>query len=85
MLVLFSKTRFAGAAHMGAPRQFRQSGQILQATARSTCESESVALADGVTDALWIRNLLMDLLQPIQTLTRIYCDNKSTIDIEETN
>ena len=52
-----------------------------KATARSTCESESVALAHGVTDVLWIRNLLSDLLGILPAKTPVYCDNQSTIDI----
>ena len=52
-----------------------------KSTARSTCESESIALAHGVTDVLWVRNLLSDLLGILPEKTPVYCDNQSTIDI----
>ena len=54
-----------------------------KATAQSTCESESMALARGVTDVIWVRNLLRDLLGILPAKTPVYCDNQSTIDISK--
>ena len=41
----------------------------------SACESELVALSAAACDAIWLRNLLVEIGKPMDNPTRIYCDN----------
>ena len=49
--------------------------------ARSSTEVEYRALADTISEFLWLRWLLKDLDVPISSTTPLYCDNQSAIHI----
>jgi hypothetical protein len=49
---------------------------------RSSAETEyraPRAVADGVAEASWMRQLLHELYNPLQRATLVYCDNVSTV------
>jgi hypothetical protein len=46
---------------------------------RSSAEVEYRAVANGVTEACWLRQLLQELHAPLTKSTLIYCDNVSAI------
>jgi hypothetical protein len=48
---------------------------------RSTAEAEYRAMAQGLCEILWIRNLLSELKVMRKGPSRLYCDNKSAINI----
>src|SRR4051812_30649556 len=49
--------------------------------ARSSAEAEYRALALGVCEALWIKQLLSELHLLPNSPVMVYCDNKAAIDI----
>ena len=51
-----------------------------QATvSRSSAEAEYRAVANGVAEACWLRQLLHELHCPLRRATIVYCDNVSAI------
>jgi hypothetical protein len=46
---------------------------------RSSVEAEYRAIANGVAEASWLRQLLQELGQPLQQATLVYCDNVSAV------
>jgi hypothetical protein len=46
---------------------------------RSSAEAEYRAVANGITEASWLRQLLQELHQPLQRATLVYCDNVSAV------
>nr|GEU28984.1 retrotransposon protein, putative, unclassified [Tanacetum cinerariifolium] len=46
---------------------------------RSSVEEEYRGVANVVTEAAWIRNLLLELHAPLTTATLVYCDNVSAV------
>jgi hypothetical protein len=46
---------------------------------RSTGEAEYHAVANGVAEASWLRQLLHELHSPLQRATLVYCDNVSAV------
>jgi hypothetical protein len=46
---------------------------------RSSAEAEYRAVANGVTEASWLRQLLADLHTPLSRSTLVYCDNVSAV------
>jgi hypothetical protein len=46
---------------------------------RSSAEAEYRAMANGVEEASWLRQLLHELHSPFQRATLIYCDNVSVV------
>ena len=46
---------------------------------RSSAEDEYRAVANGVAEASWLRQLLLELHQPLRRSTLVYCDNVSTV------
>ncbi|WVZ58080.1 LOW QUALITY PROTEIN: hypothetical protein U9M48_008389 [Paspalum notatum var. saurae] len=46
---------------------------------RSGAEAEYRAVANGVAEATWLRRLLLELHQPLQRATVVYCDNVSAV------
>ena len=46
---------------------------------RSSAEAEYWAVANGVAEASWLRQLLAELHSPLAKSTLIYCDNVSTV------
>jgi hypothetical protein len=46
---------------------------------RSSAEAEYRAVANGVAEASWLRQLLADLHTPSSRSTLIYCDNVSAV------
>jgi hypothetical protein len=48
---------------------------------RSTAEAEYKAMAQGLCEILWVRNLLSELKVTRKCPSRLYCDNKSAINI----
>jgi len=46
---------------------------------RSSAEAEYRAVANGVAEASWLRQLLQELHQPLQSACLIYCDNVSAV------
>ncbi|RVW27180.1 Retrovirus-related Pol polyprotein from transposon RE1 [Vitis vinifera] len=49
--------------------------------ARSSVESEFRAIAQGLCELLWLKIILDDLRIKWDGLMKLYCDNKSTINI----
>ncbi|KAH9763107.1 protein kinase domain-containing protein [Citrus sinensis] len=49
--------------------------------ARSTAEAEFRAMAHGLCEVLWLKQVLEDLRRPIVLPIRLYCDNKAAISI----
>jgi hypothetical protein len=46
---------------------------------RSSIEAEYRAIANGVTEATWLRQLLHELQTPLSRCTIVYCDNISAV------
>ncbi|GAA0140125.1 transmembrane signal receptor [Lithospermum erythrorhizon] len=46
---------------------------------RSSAEAEYRGVANVVSEACWLRNLLLELHHPLLTATIVYCDNVSAI------
>ena len=46
---------------------------------RSSAEAEYRAVANGVAEASWLRQLLLELHQPLHRSTLVYYDNVSTV------
>jgi hypothetical protein len=46
---------------------------------RSSAEAEYRVVANGVTEASWMRQLLHELHNPLQCATLVYCHNVSTV------
>ena len=46
---------------------------------RSSAEAEYRAVAHGVAEAVWLRQLLVELHRPIERATIVYCDNISAV------
>jgi len=46
---------------------------------RSSAEAEYRAVANGVEEATWLRQLLSELHAPLQRATLVYCDNISAV------
>jgi hypothetical protein len=46
---------------------------------RSSAEAEYRAVANGVAEACWLRQLLVELYNPLSRATLVYCDNISTV------
>jgi hypothetical protein len=46
---------------------------------RSSAEAEYRVVANGVTEACWLRRLLQELHTPLQRATVVYCDNVSAV------
>jgi hypothetical protein len=46
---------------------------------RSSAEAEYRAIANGVAEASWLRQLLAELHSPIARSTLVYCDNVSVV------
>lgn len=49
--------------------------------ARSSAESEFKAIAQGLCELLWLKIILDDLRVKWEGTMKLYCDNKSTINI----
>jgi hypothetical protein len=46
---------------------------------RSSAEAEYRAVANGVAEATWLRQLLLELHTPLRRATLLYCDNISVV------
>jgi glucan phosphorylase len=46
---------------------------------RSSAEAEYRVVANGVTKATWLRQLLLELHQPLQRAMDVYCNNMSVV------
>jgi hypothetical protein len=46
---------------------------------RSSAEAEYRAVANGVAEACWLRQLLVELHNPLSRATLVYCDNVSAV------
>jgi hypothetical protein len=46
---------------------------------RSSAEAEYRAMANSVAKACWLRQLLVELHNPLSQATLVYCDNVSTV------
>jgi hypothetical protein len=46
---------------------------------RSNAEAEYGAMANGVAEATWLRQLLLELHTPLRRATLVYCDNISAV------
>ena len=46
---------------------------------RSSVEAEYRAVANGVAEATWLRQLLIELQHPHRRATLVYCDNVSAV------
>ena len=52
-----------------------------QVVSRSSVEAEYRGMTLGICELLWLRNLLNDLGVKPKATMKLYCDNKSAIDI----
>ena len=52
-----------------------------QVVSRSSAEAENRGMALGICELLWLRNLLNDIGVKPKAAMKLYCDNKSAIDI----
>jgi hypothetical protein len=50
-----------------------------QVASRSSAEAEYRAVANGVAEASWLRQLLAELHSPLRRATLVYCDNVSAV------
>ena len=50
-----------------------------QTVSRSSAEAEYRAVANGVAEASWLRQLLLELHSPLTRATVVYCDNISAV------
>ncbi|GAA0177838.1 hypothetical protein LIER_42155 [Lithospermum erythrorhizon] len=50
---------------------------------RSSAEAKYRGVAIVVSEACWLRNLLLELHHPLKTATIVYCDNVSVIYLSE--
>ena len=48
---------------------------------RSGVEAKYQAMAHGVYEMLWLKQVLVKLKRPIEVLMKLYCDNKLTTSI----
>ena len=52
-------------------------------SARTPCQDQvlkpSIAVANGVAEATWLRQLLLELHAPLRRATLVYCDNISAV------
>jgi hypothetical protein len=55
------------------------SSQRQHTVSRSSAEAEYRAVANGVAEATWLRQLLMELRHPPRRATLVYCDNISAV------
>jgi hypothetical protein len=46
---------------------------------RSCAEAEYRAVANGVAEITWLRQLLMELHSPVRRTSLVYCDNLSAV------
>jgi hypothetical protein len=46
---------------------------------RSSAETKYRAVANGVAEACWLRQLLVELHSPMPRVTLVYCDNVSAV------
>ena len=46
---------------------------------QSSAKAEYCAVANGVAEACWLRQLLQELHSPLTTSTLVYCDNVSAV------
>ena len=60
---------------------FSFNSKIQTVVAQSTAEAEFISAANAANQAIWLRNLLVDLGFPQLQPTIIYCDNKSAISM----
>lgn len=49
--------------------------------ARSSAEAEFRAMAQGICEILWLKQILEELKKPMEYPLRLYCDNKAAISI----
>ena len=50
---------------------------------RSSAEAEYRAVANGVAEASWLRQLLAELHSPLAKSTLVYCDNVSAVSLHQ--
>jgi len=55
------------------------SSKCQHTVSRSSVEAEYRAVANGVAEATWLRQLLMELRHPPRSATLVYCDNISVV------
>jgi hypothetical protein len=53
--------------------------------ALSTAEAEFISLTQAAKEALWLKNLIGEIFQPLKSPVKIYCDNQSAITIAHGN
>jgi hypothetical protein len=50
---------------------------------RSSAEAEYRAVANGVAEITWLRQLLMELHSPVRRTSLVYCDNISAVYLSQ--
>jgi hypothetical protein len=55
------------------------SSKCQHTVSRSSAEAEYRAVANGVAEATWLRQLLLELRHPPRRATLVYCDNVSAV------
>jgi hypothetical protein len=55
------------------------SSKCQQVASRSSAEAEYRAVANGMAEASWLRQLLAELYNPLLRSTLVYCDNVSAV------
>ena len=58
---------------------WRSKKQIV--VAHNSEEAEYQAMAHGVCEMLWLKQVLVELKRPIEVPMKLYCDNKAAINI----
>jgi hypothetical protein len=61
------------------PQATRCSLKRQNVVSRSSAEAEYRAMANGVAEACWLRQLLQELHAPLTNSTLVYCDNVSAV------
>ena len=56
-------------------------GKKQSVVARSSAKAEHRAMAHGVCEILWLKQVLVELKRPIELPMKLYCDNKAAISI----
>ena len=49
--------------------------------ALSSTEAEFIGLTHATKEALWLQNFITEVIQPLKSPIRLYCDNQSAITI----
>ncbi|XP_024018583.1 uncharacterized protein LOC112090760 [Morus notabilis] len=72
---------FAKGTSLGGSIQDTQRSKKQNVVAQSSAEAEFRAVAQGICEVLWLRKLLEELQVTVEFPVKLYCENKSAINI----